>query len=93
MIKNIAILGAGSFGTAIALHLSRTGYQVMLWGHEESKVEAMQSHRENTQYLPRFKFPDNLQANADIHACIEHTDHVMIAVPSLAFYQASVALM
>lgn len=83
--KTIAILGAGSWGTAVAIHLARHGNRVLLWGQNAQYMAQMQSNRCNSRYLPDILFPDTLEATADLAACQQLAEDVIIAVPSHAF--------
>lgn len=83
--KTIALLGAGSWGTAIAIHLAQIGHEVLLWGHKAEHVAKMSKDRENTQYLPNASFPKSLKPMEDIDQCLIKADEVIIAVPSHAF--------
>jgi glycerol-3-phosphate dehydrogenase (NAD(P)+) len=84
MSKSIAVLGAGSWGTALALLLSRNGHAVKLWGHDPTHIEALKQYRENLRYLPGFPFPDSLAVTADL-AESAISQILLIAVPSHAF--------
>lgn len=77
---SIAILGAGAFGTALAIALARDGREVVLWGRETG---AMQMHRENSRRLPGFAFPEALEVTDDI-ARAEGADIVLLGVPMQA---------
>ena len=57
-MKQIAVIGAGGWGTALALVAARAGNQVRLWGHSPEVVEALQRERENKVYLPGFVLPE-----------------------------------
>jgi len=83
---NITVLGAGSWGTTLALHMAdREGVdQVRLWEFRPEAVRQMQNDRENCEFLPGFPFPDNLQAVEDIEAAVEETAVCICAVPSHA---------
>lgn len=83
--KTIAILGAGSWGTAVAVHLANCGNPVMLWGHNPQHVQDMIKQRKNQRYLPDAIFPESLTPIADLKQCVEKADEVIIAVPSHAF--------
>ncbi|CAM2858467.1 NAD(P)H-dependent glycerol-3-phosphate dehydrogenase [Legionella worsleiensis] len=83
--KTIAMLGAGSWGTAVAIHLAKSGHSVVLWGHNPQHVALMKSQRSNAHYLPGITFPDLLEPEADLHQCLKKADDVIIAVPSHAF--------
>ena len=81
----IAVLGAGSWGTALAIQLARNGNRVALWGHDPAEVDALLRDRENRHYLPGIPLPDGLQPDADLAACIDTADEVLVVVPSHAF--------
>lgn len=81
----IAVLGAGSWGTALAIQLARNGAQVKLWGHDPAEVAALRSERENRHYLPGVALPERLEPLADLAACVTTADEVLVVVPSHAF--------
>lgn len=83
--KTIAILGAGSWGTAVAIHLAKAGHRVLLWGHDPQHVALMKGKKSNPNYLPDIAFPDTLEPLADLDQCINEANYVIIAVPSHAF--------
>ncbi len=84
----IAVLGAGSWGTALALHLARLGNDTRLWGRDAAAMAAMQGDRVNARYLPGIAFPDTLTATADLAQALAGVRDVLVAVPSHAFRQA-----
>lgn len=84
MTDSIAVLGAGSWGTALALLLSRNGHPVRLWGLAD-EIQQLQQDQENRQFLPGYKFPDNLSLVADVNQAIAGVSEVLVAVPSHAF--------
>ncbi len=75
-----AILGAGAWGTAMAVHLGRLGYLVTLYVRSEEKAKALEKNRENTFYLPSVRFPNNLIISNNLKACFE-SDFIFIATP------------
>ena len=81
----ISVLGAGSWGTALALHLARNDNEVRLWGRDVQAMQTMQSSRQNQRYLPGIVFPDNLIATATLAQALDGVRDVLIAVPSHAF--------
>lgn len=83
--STIALLGAGSWGTAVAIHLAKHGHEVMLWGHDPQHVEDMSRERRNQRYLPDAHFPPTLLPTATLEQCTEAATQVIIAVPSHAF--------
>ena len=84
-MKTIALLGAGSWGTAVAIHLAQAGHQVLLWGHNPQQIQTLAQERCNRAYLPEIIFPQSLIPTADLTACVETADQVVIAVPSQFF--------
>jgi glycerol-3-phosphate dehydrogenase (NAD(P)+) len=88
----IAVLGAGSWGTALALHLARLGNDTRLWGRNADEMQKLQSARENARYLPGIRFPDTLSATADLAQALQDVRDIMVAVPSHAF-RASLQLL
>lgn len=83
--KTIAILGAGSWGTAVAIHLAKVGHRVFLWGHDPQHIALMREKKTNPHYLPDITFPDTLEPLADFDQCLREAHYVIIAVPSHAF--------
>lgn len=79
-----AVIGAGSWGTALALLLARNGHPIGLWSREVSHRHHLRHERCNSRYLPDAPFPDNLTI-IDSLADVAGYDHVLIAVPSHAF--------
>jgi len=82
---NISILGAGAWGTALAMSLAER-HSVMLWGRDAAVMQAAQEARENAAYLPGFRFPDSLQLSSDLDAAITHANSngLLIVATSLA---------
>ena len=85
MIKTIAVLGAGSWGTAVAMHFAAHGHRVLLWSRDPDHIAHLNANHENRRYLPGLKFPSPLHAEASLTTCTEQSDHVIIAVPSHGF--------
>ena len=82
---NIAVLGAGSWGTALAALMARHGHGVTLWGRDAKVAAAIDQQHENTRYLPGIPLPDNLRATTDLAAALQGADLVLVVVPSHAF--------
>ena len=80
----IAVLGAGSWGTALAVELAAR-HPVLLWGHTQAAVDAMRRDRENRHYLPGIPFPEQLQVTVDLAEAIDGAREVLVVVPSHAF--------
>lgn len=83
----ISVLGAGSWGTALALVLARKGQQVRLWSYESDHVDKMQTQGMNNRYLPDFPFPKTLKAYRDLEAVLEGVTDILVVVPSFAFQE------
>lgn len=81
----IAVLGAGSWGTALALLVARNGYAVKLWDINSEHLESIKDCGENKRYLPGVALPQNLQVVADLESVLSHTCQFLVAVPSHAF--------
>lgn len=81
----VTILGAGSWGTALALLIARNGCTVRLWGNDPAHVAAMHDSGENRRYLPGIPFPDHLHVHSDMARAIAGTSGLLIVVPSHAF--------
>jgi glycerol-3-phosphate dehydrogenase (NAD(P)+) len=88
----IAVLGAGSWGTALALHLARLKFPVRLWTIETDHAQIMQTERVNQRYLPGYDFPPSLIPIPDLADTIAQTQDILIAVPSAGFRSTLVAL-
>jgi glycerol-3-phosphate dehydrogenase (NAD(P)+) len=80
----IVVLGAGSWGTALAIQFARTGRPTLLWGHDRSHLATLQRERRNSRYLPDAVFPDALSVQPDLAAALHATRDVLVAVPSHA---------
>lgn len=81
----ITVLGAGSWGTALAIQLARSGRPVMLWGRDAEQMRAMTSARENTTYLPGCVFPDSLKVTENLETALEFSGETLVVVPSHGF--------
>jgi glycerol-3-phosphate dehydrogenase (NAD(P)+) len=81
----MAVIGAGSWGTALAILLAREGHLTQLWSRDAAQLDAMRSARRNVRYLPDASFPESLQVAADLAQALEGARDALIAVPSHAF--------
>jgi glycerol-3-phosphate dehydrogenase (NAD(P)+) len=82
---DIAVLGAGSWGTALAIQCARAGRPARLWGRDRAHMDMMARERRNSRYLPGAPFPDSLHLISDLTAVIDGVDDVLLAVPSHGF--------
>ena len=81
----IAVLGAGSWGTALAIQLARSGRATRLWGRDAQQLRAMTDERVNNRYLPGASFPESLTIVRDIPGALHGALDVLVAVPSHSF--------
>lgn len=82
---NTAVIGAGSYGTALAFVLARNGNPTVLWGRDEKHVSTMRETRRNDKYLPDAVFPDALSVSANLKETVESAKDILVVVPSHAF--------
>lgn len=83
--RSIAVLGPGSWGTALGILLAGNGLDVRLWGHLPAEIEALQRDRENRTFLPDVPFPQALMPVTDLAEAINGVAEVLVVVPSHAF--------
>ncbi|WP_298942105.1 NAD(P)H-dependent glycerol-3-phosphate dehydrogenase [uncultured Psychromonas sp.] len=81
----ITVLGAGSYGSALAVSLARNGHNTLIWGHSDDHIKRLQTDRENKAFLPGVTFPERLQPESDLAKCIAATDTILLVVPSHVF--------
>lgn len=81
-MAKISVLGAGSWGTALSILLSNNGHEVRLWSRFQEEVDALRGTRELTSKLPGVHIPENIDITADLKACIETAEVLVLAVPS-----------
>ena len=80
--ENLAIIGAGAWGTALALLLAEKGLTVPLWVYEEDLCETMKTKRENTLFLPGFSLPKNIQPTSSLQEAVEDKSTLILVVPT-----------
>ena len=85
MTAAITVLGAGSYGTALAICLARNGHQTLLWGRNREDMALMASSRINQRYLPDVVLPAPLSLTDDLVAAVQASQNVLVVVPSHAF--------
>lgn len=81
----IVVLGAGSWGTALAIHLASSGHDVLLWGNEPDHIQLLSEQRCNEEFLPGVSFPKSLKLTADLKRAMIDPAWVLIAIPSHAY--------
>ncbi|OCL19747.1 NAD(P)H-dependent glycerol-3-phosphate dehydrogenase [Gilliamella sp. wkB171] len=81
----VTVIGAGSYGTSLAILLARNGHPTLLWGHNPDKMTILQHDRQNKQFLPDIAFPPELQVETDLQTAVNAAPILLIVVPSHAF--------
>ena len=82
MTHRIGVIGSGSWGTALAVHLAHTGHDVRLWARDAALAVEMSASRENRAYLPGTELPSALAPTSDLRTALDGAQFVVIAVPS-----------
>ena len=82
MSQRIGVLGSGSWGTALAVHLAHTGHEVRLWARDAALAQTLAIARENRTYLPGIPLPPLLRPTASLDVALEEAQFVVVAVPS-----------
>lgn len=85
MASSISVLGAGSWGTALAILAAGNGCQTLLWGHNPEHINSLSEDKENKRYLPGLELPPSLRITADIEEAALFSSIILITVPSHAF--------
>lgn len=87
-MKKIGVIGAGSWGTALAITLSNKGHKVRIWDLDETHLKELDENRENVRYLPGIKFGENLQTAPDVESALDGADIVLFSAPAQHFRSA-----
>jgi glycerol-3-phosphate dehydrogenase (NAD(P)+) len=90
-LRSAGIIGAGSWGTALALLLNENHVEVTLWGHDSRHISEMAAARENKAYLPGVALPETLRFTSDLHA-VTDTDALLLVTPSKAIREVAARL-
>ncbi|WP_373777270.1 NAD(P)H-dependent glycerol-3-phosphate dehydrogenase [Glaesserella sp.] len=81
----VTVIGAGSYGTALAIALSRNGHKTYLWGHQPQKMALLAKERMNQEFLPNIAFPEALYVESDLAQALAKAKDLLIVVPSHVF--------
>src|SRR6185503_5942954 len=84
MTKRIGIIGAGSWGTALAIVAARAGHEVTLWSRDPDVVNSINEQRFNSRYLTSVEIPNRVTATSDVGSALDHVSLVLLAAPSHA---------
>ncbi|MDW0115569.1 NAD(P)H-dependent glycerol-3-phosphate dehydrogenase [Sporosarcina thermotolerans] len=88
-MENVSVLGAGSWGTAIAFVLAENGHDCLLWTRRSEQANEINEMHTNSVYLPGISLPGNLKATTDLKGSIQHAEILVIAVPTKAIREIS----
>jgi glycerol-3-phosphate dehydrogenase (NAD(P)+) len=89
---SVAVLGSGSWGTALASLIARNGHPTVIWGRAPDQIASINEKHENTRYLPGIPLPENLRATGDLGEAVSGADLVLVVTPSHAFAETLRAL-
>lgn len=88
----VAVLGAGSWGTALAMQLARLDHDVRLWARDPDQARQMQRQRVNQRYLPEFPLAENISVSSDLEQTLTNCRRILVVTPSHAFPETLSAL-
>ena len=83
--RTVAVVGAGSWGTALAMVLARNGHSTRLWGRDADQLSRLENEKCNSTYLPGYQFPEGLSICADLSVALASAEWVLVCVPSHGF--------
>lgn len=89
MKQKVAVLGAGSWGTALAMVLVENGHDVTIWGHLKEQIDEINQMHTNKQYLPDLILPTELKAEFSLEECVRDADAVLFVVPTKAMREVA----
>ncbi len=82
---SMTVIGAGSYGTALAITLARNGHHVVLWGHDPKHIATLQASRCNVAFLPDVPFPETLHLESNLSVALSASRNILVVVPSHVF--------
>ena len=82
-MKNISIIGSGSWGVALSIHLAKMGHNIKIWSYSKDEADLINNERK-CMFLPNIKIPDNIICTTDFKTAIENTELILIVTPSKA---------
>lgn len=88
-VENIAILGAGSWGTALAIVLADNGHQVRIWGHDSDRIQEINIQKTNQHYLPEISLPEGITGYTDLAKALDNVGTIVFAVPTKAIREVA----
>jgi glycerol-3-phosphate dehydrogenase (NAD(P)+) len=82
--QTITVLGAGSWGTALAMVLADNNHDIRLWGHKQNQIDEINQYHTNQKYLPDVKLPAGIKGYYALDKALDHVETVILAVPTKA---------
>ncbi|BAC24685.1 gpsA [Wigglesworthia glossinidia endosymbiont of Glossina brevipalpis] len=82
---SITVIGAGAYGTALAVSFSKKNRKVFLWGRNKKHMQSLKKDRCNKKFLPKINFPNDLKIEISLKKAIKYSNTIVIAVPSIGF--------
>lgn len=83
-MEKVTVLGAGSWGTALAIVLAENGHDTLIWSHRQDQADEINTSHTNKKYLPQTVLPTKLQATASLEQAVAHAETIVVAVPTKA---------
>ncbi|ARK22871.1 MULTISPECIES: NAD(P)H-dependent glycerol-3-phosphate dehydrogenase [Sporosarcina] len=83
-MEKVSIIGAGSWGTALAFVLAENGHDSLIWTRRAEQADEINSQHTNNQYLPQVNLPENLNSTSDLQTAVQHAQTIVLAVPTVA---------
>lgn len=92
-MENVTVLGAGSWGTALAMVLADNGHNTLLWTHREEQAQEINDHHTNERYIQKVTLPENLKATSNLEEVATHSSTIVVAVPTKAIREVCTNLL
>jgi len=89
-MSRVCVLGAGSWGTTLAIHLAQSSHTVSIWGNERDELARMDEDRENRKFLPGIRLPDGIKVQPELEGALEGAELTLFVVPSQAVREVAV---
>jgi glycerol-3-phosphate dehydrogenase (NAD(P)+) len=81
-VSTACVLGSGSWGTTLAVHLASAGHEARLWGRSEAELDAIERTRENRKFLPGILLPEGVKVRAELEVALDGAEFIVFAVPT-----------
>jgi glycerol-3-phosphate dehydrogenase (NAD(P)+) len=91
-VSTVAVLGAGSWGTTLAVHLAHAGHDVRIWGNDRAQLAELERDRENRKFLAGIRLPEKVKVSPELDAALERAEFHFYVVPSQAIRSVALAV-